>query len=461
MLRKLFRIIAVARKSEALSGFVLGIYLATAMILVAAVGCFPTAFYISPSGNDSTGAGTLASPWQTLAKCQTAMQGGSTKLCYLRAGSYTPAAGPACGSGNCAVNLGSTADNNETYSYYPPDGVDSASVTGGSTASGNGLWAIFDIGNASGVTINGLTLHDFDFAAIRTTGGAPSLTVSNNIIFNGFFIVASGPQNAAGIMCYDCNNMTVSHNVVHDIASFGVSVSHSSSTVNNLLYDSNVLYNICTQIRDCGALYTQDLNATKSTNLRATNNYIWDGCLFSGCGTGSGGWGAAMYLDDCASNWTIDHNVFRSQSGSNNLMIHGGSNNVWSSNFVDLATQGEPILRLQTSSCPTITGNTFGSNIIISHGAAGGYVGTSVTIPTDSTHRNVYWNYGSGTLSSSGDGSPVTGSNPLLNCYNYQVSSGSPIFASPVNFTNVNRGWGPPNYVLPQTGTSPSQPHGC
>lgn len=43
-------------------------------------------FYISPSGNDSTGAGTLASPWKTLTKGWNAMVGGDTL--YLRGGTY-------------------------------------------------------------------------------------------------------------------------------------------------------------------------------------------------------------------------------------------------------------------------------------------------------------------------------------------------------------------------------------
>ncbi len=430
--------------------------------------CFPPAFYVapataSPAGSDSN-PGTLAAPFLTLPKCQSAMNTSSTKLCYIRAGTYAPAGLNACNSrGNCAVGL-TTADNGETWSYYPPDGVNTADITGGSTASGNGLWAIFFTGGATNVTFNGLKMHNFNFAAVQSGGGS-GLTVTNSLMYNGFGIIGdaslSGAQNAAAVMCYGCANATVSHNAVHDMASLGISISGGGT--NNLLYDSNVLYNTCTQIRDCGALYTQDLGTTKSTNQRMTNNYIWDGCTFSGCGTGSGGWGSAIYLDDCASNWTIDHNVIRSQSGSNNLFIHGGSNDVFKSNIVDLATQGQPILRLQTSSCPTITGNSFGSSIVISNGAAGGYNGTSgaVTIPTDSTHKNIYWNYGSGTLSTSGDSSPVTGSNPLLNCYTYQVTAGSPVFASPVNFTDLSRGWGPPNYVLPQTGTAPSQPHAC
>ena len=466
MLGNISSIIAAARTSDNLRSFVLGVYLATTVILVIAAGCFPAAFYIAPGGNDSTGAGTLLSPWQTLPKCQSAMAGGSTKLCYLRAGTYAPAGLNACNSrGNCAVGL-TTSDNNETWSYYPPDGVNSASITGGSTACGNGLWAIFYTGGATGVTFNGLQMHHFNFAAIQS-GGGTGLTVTNSLMHDGFGIVTNtclaGASNAAAVMCYDCNNATISHNAIHDIASFGISISHSSGTTNNLLYDSNVLYNICTQLQDCGALYTQDLGQS-STGQIARNNYIWDGCTFSGCGTGSGGWGAAIYLDDCASNWTITGNVVRSQSGSNNLFIHGGKNNVWSSNIVDLSTDGQPVLRFQTSSCATVTGNSFGSNIVISHGAAGGFSGTSgeVTIPTDSTHKNAYWNYGTGTLSTTGDSTPVTATNPQLNCYNYLVQSGSQVFTSPINFTDIVRNaWGPPNFVIPQTGTAPSQPHTC
>jgi hypothetical protein len=425
--------------------------------LVFTINTLAPAFYVATTGSDSN-AGTVGAPFATLGKCQTAMQGsGTKKTCYIRAGSYAPAGLSACNSrGNCAIGL-TGSDNGETWSYYPPDGVDSADITGGSTASGNGLWAIFFTGGATNVTITGLSLHNFDFAAVQSGGGA-NLTVTNNLMFNGFGIVGdvslSGAQNAASVQCYSCANLTVSNNVVHDIASFGISNSNGGTT--GTVFSGNVLYNICTQIRDCGALYSQDLPQT-ATNQSMTNNYVLDGCTFSGCAPGTGGWGSAVYLDDCASNWTISGNVFTGNNGSNNLMIHGGHNNVWSDNLIDVAATGNEVIRFQSSSCATVTGNAFQNNLIISNGAGGGYNSTGGTV---TVQNDAYWNYGSGSLSSSGDSSPLV-ENPLMACGTYTVGAGSSVLNAPVSFIALPTSWGPPGFTIPTTGTPRSTTVGC
>lgn len=431
----------------------------TATLALTISGSLPPGFYVSTTGSDSN-SGTLAAPFATLGKCQTAMQGSGTKICYIRAGSYTPAGLNACNSrGNCAVGL-TSSDNGETWSYYPFDGIGTADITGGSTASGNGLWAIFYTGGATGVTINGLSLHNFDFAGIQSGGGA-NLTVTNNIIFNGFGIVGdaslSGASNAGGFMCYDCVGLTISNNVIHDIASFGMTNAHSAGLISNYLVTGNVLYNTCSQYRDCGAIYSQDLNTTKSTNLKITNNYVHDGCTASGCAPGTGGWGAGIYLDDCTNNYVITGNIVTGNNGSNNLMIHGGSNNTWSGNLIDISSTGNPVLRFQSSSCSSPTGNTFENNIIISNGAGGGYNGTSGNATVT---NNAYFNYGTGTLSSSGDTNPTV-EDPQLTCWAYNIASGSPVFNSPVNFPGLPGAWAYPGFSLPHTGTVPSSPHTC
>lgn len=85
-----------------------------------------------------------------------------------------------------------------------------------------GCGIIFFVGNATGVTINGLKLHNFQYSAILSGGGNDTWTATNNIVFNGFCVVGSGAcsssANAAGIQCYGCHNATITNNVVHDMA---------------------------------------------------------------------------------------------------------------------------------------------------------------------------------------------------------------------------------------------------
>jgi hypothetical protein len=111
------------------------------------------AFYVSPSGNDSA-PGTLAQPFLTLQKAQSAMQGSaSIKTTYLRAGTYALSASTATsncdgGMGSTAIDLGS-ADSGETWSYYPPDGFGTAVLDGGSTSATTGVACAFAASGAS------------------------------------------------------------------------------------------------------------------------------------------------------------------------------------------------------------------------------------------------------------------------------------------------------------------------
>jgi hypothetical protein len=418
------------------------------------------AFYVSTTGLDSN-SGSLTAPFLTLGRAQSAMQASSSiKTTYIRAGSYTlPSLD--CGSGtSCGLSLG-TADDGETWSYYPPDGVDSADFTGGSTSSGTGLVVAISV-SSNGVTINGLSIHDFQYAGISSGGGANNLLVENNLIFNGYY--ASGSSNPGGISCYGCGNTTISHNVIHDMAQFGVSMSNVNGNISNLLVTGNIVYNTCTAIADCGALYVQDTTAT-ATNLQFSNNYIHDGNVFATLGSG---YGSALYADDCTSNVTESGNVLTGRNGSNTSMVHGGSNVQQIGNLTDLGTYAQHVAVFQTSgvsgcSSATMSGNEYENNIVIGAGGGGGYAllsGSPMNTPT--IKGNDYYSYGSAAISSGSgsysDSDPVS-ENPQLSGWTYEIASASPVLKSPVNFPPLVGGWGPPGYVLPTSGTPPSCPH--
>lgn len=418
----------------------------------------PPAFYVAPGGSDLA-AGTLAAPFATITKAQTAMRGGSVKLTFIRAGNYAPAA-ISCsgGSDNCAINL-TSSDVGETFSYYPPDGYNSASFTGGSTAQGNGLFILFHGSGSTNVTINGLTLHNFQYAGVSENGGT-GMVVENNIIFNGFYVPGSA-SSPGGFTCYSCSGTTLSHNAVHDIAGFGLNITEAGGVISNDTITGNVLYNICTGLQDCGALYLQDLNMT-STNLSVTNNYVRDGNTNAGQ---SSSLGEALYLDDCAANVTATGNIFTGNNGSNTVFYHGGNNNHVNGNLIDLSTLGAPAAVWETSSggaCSNVmSGNQFEHNIIISGGGGGGYQQSGSPVNAPTITGNGYFAYAGSAVSTGGsysDANPTT-ENPSLNGYGYTITPGSVIFNSPVSFPGLPSAWGPPGYSIPQTGTPPSSPH--
>jgi hypothetical protein len=424
----------------------------------------PNAFYISPTGNDTTGFGTLAAPWQSFSKAQTAMQGssGTKELTYVRGGNYAPTSIANCqGQGHtCGISMGS-ADNGETFSYYPPDGYNSAIITGGSTAYGNGLWDVFLINSASNITINGLTIKNFQFGGVHSPGGSSGLIVENNAIFNGF--VTTQANNAAGFTCYGCASTLVSHNVVYNMAAGGINFGQANGNISNSTVIGNALYNICTGFNDCGAIYFVNQNATIATALTVINNFIRDGSVNATLGSG---YGSGIYLDDCVSNVTIYGNVITGNNGSNTIHIHGGSSDVFTGNIVDLVGNAQYIMRFQVStymscSAGTMSGNQFENNVVNGEGGGGGYNlngGSPVNSPTI-TH-NDYWNYAGSAISHSGsytDASPSS-QDPAFSTstWLYPMSGSSAVLSAPVSFPPIVGQWGPPGYVIPNTGTEPS-----
>jgi len=452
-----------------------------AILFAAAVGiaCAPgftvldtiaPAFYVATNGNDSN-VGTLAAPFATLHQCKLAMEGSATnKTCYIRSGSYAPPAADASicnGTTTCAVALQTTTDDGQTWSNYPPDGVNNADITGGSTSDGTGLWDIFFVGNAHNITIIGLKLHNFRYSAISSLGGSQSLTVKNNVVSDGFCVVNSGncvgSQNEAGIHCYGCASAVITNNAVTRIASFGIAFSNVSGNISNLVIQGNYVASTCTSLSDCGAIYVIDTAAT-ATGVKIKNNYIEDGAVIGGLNSGS-----AIYLDDCMSNVTISGNVVTGNSGGNTTHIHGGNNNVFSGNLIDLSTRGQKTIGYQTSAgtgcvAGTMSGNHFQNNIVISGGGGTGYQKISGS-PVNPllVANNAYRAYTGAAISTTGDytdSNPVL-EDPMLTCWAYKIAAGSPVFNSPVSCVGLPPTWGPPGFVIPQTGTVPSSPHSC
>jgi hypothetical protein len=401
-------------------------------------------FYLSPTGNDSTGDGSLASPWQTLPKAQQAMQasGGAKMTTYLRAGIYTPVADTSC---DCMLNLGN-ADNGETWSYYPADGVDSAIIEGGSTGSGVGPGTVLSVAGASHVTFDGLTVRNFDgwgFGGVNSS----DITVKNSVVYNGYSTAQYGAQ---GIACGQyCVSWSVLNNVMHDITGGGANiVSAQNGSVSNLIYAGNFVYNTCTSPDDggdCGALYAQD-NPGMSTNIVITGNFVRDGNPWRGMNAGS-----AIYLDDCLSNATVTGNVITGTNGNNTTFIHGGMNDVYMGNIIDLGTYAQNITTMQTSAsphCNVMTGNAYTGNVVISQNGGGGYGYLSWPLPNFPViTNNLYYAYAGSPINSGGDSHPVTADPELSGCYS--LDPASPAYQAPVNFSPLLASWGPPGYHMP------------
>lgn len=418
-----------------------------------------SAFYVATNGSDSN-AGTLAAPFATLGKCQSAMQVSSTvKTCYIRAGTYTPAStGNGCGFTNGAVLVLGSSDDGETWSYYPADGYGSAIING--KASGNTGLGFGICSSADNLTVNGLYFENFQISGITTSGNSP--LIENNTVKN----ITSTTSASDCIGTVNALNGQILHNIVQNCAEMGIgSWPNSANGANNLLIAYNYVTNACTVWADCGGIYIENKLGEPESGEIIEYNYVTNM-------SGAGG-GLPIYLDDQTSNITVIGNVLAG-SAWDCYFVHGGSNNVATGNICDLGTNGAMGLAAAQWEAGTMSGNTWTNNIVLA-AISGSNVGSGYTCNTSPCQMtigpNAYFNYVGSSVNSSGslgsDSNPVS-ANPNFTCgWEYTLPSNSPVYTSPPGFPTQLAGWGtasfwgPPGFVIPQTATVPSPPHTC
>jgi hypothetical protein len=127
------------------------------------------------------------------------------------------------------------------------------------------------------------------------------------------------------------------------------------------------------------------------------------------------------------------------------------------------------IVTYQNDMLTQMQGNVFEDNVVVagSSGPGSGFWGVSSPPNPMTIKNNAYYNYVGSTIDSNSTGSGAgndsnpTYVNPQISCWAPTISGASPVLGSPVSFPGIQGGWGPPGFVVPQTGTPPSWPHGC
>lgn len=455
------------------------------------------AFYVATNGNDSN-PGSRAAPFATLGKCQRAMRASNTvKTCYIRAGTYTPAA-IAANASNCLNGAGTdsvtltSADNGETWSYYPPDGyntaiIDGQSTTGSSgTKGGNGTGCAFGGYGVSNITIVGLQFRRYLYSAFWVNNrGETGLVFKQNIVHD--LTAAAWGAGAVAVTCSP--GVLVRNNYFYNLAYTATELETSKNCsggggLSNAVVSSNVIINSCTwpAVRgygndqnggDCGAIYFQDVVSPSSTGVSVKNNYVRDVNLSSnGAGNnGSDGHNGccaiAVYLDDGMSNVTVTGNVFAGIKSAC-VQIHGGDNNVIRRNICDMGNAGYLAIAVYQRSniSHAMTGNVFSNNIVVAGRASAGdgFTGYDTPVHPMTIDNNVYFNYVGSSITSTGTGGVGSDShpvykNPQISCWAPHIRSSGRAFSS--SASSPTRSWGPPGFVIPQSGTAPSWPHAC
>ena len=434
-----------------------------------------SAFYVATNGSDGD-PGTLASPFATLAKAQTAMRNSSTtKTTYIRAGTY-----------NFTTMLTLTsADNGEIWSVYTPDGYNTAILDAKnmvfSYCAQNGNNNIILIKGGSNITINGLTLQNFRNGAygggsgitiIGTnilTGGFPwpnntiggcqmygsvSGSASGNTITNNIIDNVGATWNAANTYIWvdaiavwgQAPNTMISHNVVTNTQGFGIAaLEMHPGNVAGLTITNNYVHNTdLAHTDDTGSIYFSDnqgqteIVCGTSTNINIANNYIRD-AIDIDTARGVGGFASgvtSIYLDDWAAGVKVSGNVttgYMSQA----MVNHGGCNNTITNNIFDLSTFGHDYVTIYLAMAAGggMTGNSYTNNIVVGRWAGAGQFTNNLngfnnvysdagsnppTLPTPPTIGNsLYFNYTSG------------GSIPVSSDFNNRLIDHNPTVSNP------------------------------
>jgi hypothetical protein len=449
----------------------------------------PPGYFVATTGSDAS-AGTISAPFATVQKCQSAMlaSGGSKLACYIRSGTYNMASGGIAWVGGTpgGINM-KGADSGELWETYPPDGCDSAVLSG----QANGIGVMFSNNGASNLTINCLTMANFSFAGISSTYAYGAGVVTGQLYKNNIMhdIGIGNGTGASGVHGVNIVNSTVTHNVFYNMYDRAVS---DVGNVSNLSVSWNVAYRTCINIADCGALYVQNISGT-STGVAIKNNFVRDVSPNQNSST-------PLYADDCLSSSTWSGNILTGNTGYDAIRIHGGQNNVFSGNIIDITSYGQRTAGAITSgritfyigslySCPGGNpgpSNKFIQNIIVSNTNLGGsydaysgmgFAGPPPYPPTigGASQANDYYAYSGSTSLSTGrnglsgfnDTNPQNVNPQFSGCYS--IAAGSPVFSAPINFPAqaandlcIGFGkpgyWGPPGYTIPQNESSSSLP---
>lgn len=450
------------------------------------------AFYVSPSGSDAN-TGTVDAPFGTLARAQAAMRMSMAKIAYLRAGTYS------------SVSLTLTSsDDNETWSYYAPDGYNSAILDGGANGPGTGQNVITILGT-SGLTIDGLQIQNFQQWGIGIHGGESDATAGfpsdapnvegvrllNNIITNGY--TTANHSWAGGGVWGDgqVTNLTVANNVITNqygsairVVSFA-GAAQPSNVFTGLTIENNVALNTNIVTGDNGTIYIEDI-LSLSRDITITNNFIRDYQNVPSLRNGMTPIrDVAVFLDEGAQYVTVSGNIIAATANSYTasavtdspcaFFLSSANHVTISGNIVDLGAAGLILnmgYLMYGPSFPPMSSNVIERNIFVgswsgiqqSYGIGQGpfaYASGGPTPPLQPTiTNNLYYNYGTGSLATTGnafsDSSPITDENVLVSGWTYSLASNSPAFDAPVNFTPILGMWGPPGYIIPETGTPPS-----
>jgi hypothetical protein len=414
------------------------------------------AYYVNGSTGGDGNPGTASAPFATLAKCQSTMEGSSTKTCIVDSGTYTLSGDWTFGSSDAGETWEAacgqlvTIDGNGSYSIAAngATGLTFYGFTFEDLAADGG----FDINlTGSGYTFRWNTILNCTDSCLGGSGVESSLIDSNTI--NG-----QSPGNVNGSISDYWGSLefyngsagnTISHNLIENTQGGGVDFNNGSGepAQSNNIMSYNLLENVDEDCQDCGALYLYDANNAGTGNKIEYNDVFGNGIGYNS--------DKCIYLDNGASNMTITGNICADSSYSNtdyclnsgatgcnyisgeyDIFFHTGGNNTVTYNILESHSTSTYTDVWGNSSNGTYLGstqdstggNTFSNNIVFSPGSWPNPLWYLQGGPDPSSSDNDYWSAtgatsNAGIADSGSDNADPDFANPSAN--NYAVGSSS------------------------------------
>ncbi len=205
------------------------------------------AYYISPSGSDSSGNGSINSPWLTWTYASSKLKPGDTL--YARGGTYYNQGGfgPSSVNDTNWLSPSGTQTAPITFKAYPGetpvfDGGATAATGGWSGGVGQGM---FLANGVSWIIIDGVTFQHYSGTGVITASASDQgLGTASNIVIQNVTIreCGSDPSHDNGIyLGAGASNFTIRNNLVYSVAAVGITGWHAPGAVNTSIYN-NIVY---------------------------------------------------------------------------------------------------------------------------------------------------------------------------------------------------------------------------
>jgi len=198
------------------------------MVLLGQCVASAASIYIAPTGNDTTGNGSISNPYRTLAKASSVAVAGDTV--YARGGTYLAT--------KDSISCNGTAGNPITFTEYPGE----QAIFDGTGASFTGGDCLVNVANSSYVVIDGFEVRN----AFPTT-----------LKVNGILVWDEGPPFSTYVVVRNC--------IVHNLGGAGIGLIGDQLTA-----EGNEVYNVVLQ-NENGAMGSGGWNVAIKSNVRVDN----------------------------------------------------------------------------------------------------------------------------------------------------------------------------------------------